>query len=49
MIKSKEAIRCPGGLPKKMAVTILGKQPNSAIWALGPDLFIDEVTGAVFI
>jgi len=49
MMKAKETIRRPGGLPKKMAVTILGKQPNSTIWALGPDLFIDEVTGAAFI
>ena len=35
------------GLPKKTAVTILGRQPDSHVWALGPSLFIDELTGKV--
>ena len=45
MKKTKEAISRPGGLPKKKAVSILGKQPGSTVWALGPDLFLDETDG----
>lgn len=49
MKKAKDALNRPGGLPKKKAVTILGKQPGSTIWALGPDIFIEETTGLISI
>ena len=45
MHKARLAREQPGGLPKKTAVTILGRQPGSNIWALGPLMFIDELTG----
>ena len=45
MKKAKEAFSRPDGLPKKIAVTVLGKQPGSTIWALGPDFFIEETSG----
>ena len=45
MKKAREALRSTTGLPMKQAVTILGKQPDSTIWALGPNLFIDDTTG----
>ena len=32
-------------ITKKTAVTILGRQPDSHIWALGKSVFIDERTG----
>lgn len=44
MKKGKDALSCPGGLPKKNAVTILDKQPGSTTWALGPDFFIEDTT-----
>ena len=49
MKKAKDALNHPEGLPKKKAVTILGKQPCSTIWALGPDFFIEETTGLILI
>ena len=49
MKKAKEAFNCSGGVPKKIAVTILGKQPGSTIWALGPEFFIDETSGKLSI
>lgn len=49
MKKGKDALSRPGGLVKKKAVTILGKQPGSTIWALGHDLFIDETTDLISI
>ncbi len=45
MKKAWEAIRKPGGLPRKRAVVVIGKQPISSIWALGPTVFINENTG----
>lgn len=30
---------------KKIAVTMLGRQPDSHLWALGKSTFIDETTG----
>ena len=49
MMKAREAIQQPGGLPRKTAVVILGRQPMSHIWALGPDVFIDEQTGVLYM
>ena len=50
MMKARKAMHSPGGLVRKCAVTVLGKQPGSSIWALGPDIFIDEDTGtSVFV
>ena len=45
MRKVRQAARQEGGLPRKKAVTVLGKQPDSCLWALGPNLLIDETTG----
>ena len=38
-----------GGLPKKIGVTVCGKQPDSNIWAISRDLFIDETTGTYIL
>ena len=45
MMKARKAMHSPGGLAQKCAVTVLGKQPGSSFWVLGPDIFIDEETG----
>ena len=45
MKKDKEASNLLDQIPKKKAVTILGKQPGSNIWVLGPNFFVDEATG----
>ena len=47
MKKTQKAMRCPEGLPRKKAIVVLGQQPNSNIWALGPDLLIDGCTGEI--
>ena len=48
MLKAHETIRKPGGLPKRRAVTALGKHPGSLIWAVGPNIFINGDTGELF-
>lgn len=35
----------PEGVPKKKGIMMCGKQPESTIWAVNPNLFIDEATG----
>ena len=45
MAKARQSL-CDGrGIPKKKGVTVFGRQPGSSIWAISPDVFIDEQTG----
>lgn len=48
MKKDKEAFNNLDEVPKKKAVTILGRQPGSNVWVLGPDFFVDGTTGHSF-
>ena len=43
--KACEAITQPGGLAKWHAVSVLGKQPRSSIWVLGPGMSINRDIG----
>lgn len=47
MSKARQAV-LNGGLSKKVGVTIIGKQHDSGVWAVTPDIFIDEVSGMHF-
>ena len=47
MAKARQSYES-GSLPKKKGVTVCGKQPDSTLWAISHDLFIDEVTGICY-
>ena len=48
MAKARQSFHNGSGIPKKKGVTIFGRQPDSSIWAISPDIFIDEQTGSKY-
>ena len=47
-MKTREAM-LSGGIPKKVGVTIIGRQCDSNVLALSHNTFIDEVSGMHYI
>lgn len=45
MTKAKQSLSDRRGIPKKKGVTVFGRQLESSIWAISPEIFIDEQTG----